>query len=216
MKDLNFFIDHTLLKPFATTDDIVNLCEEADKYQFASVCVLPYFVKLAKDRLLTSKVAVGTVIGFPLGGHVKNVKVFEAKQALKDGAEELDVVINIAALKSKDYDSVAFELDDLRKISYSITLKAILETCYLTQDEIIKACEIASSAGFDFVKTSTGFGSSGAKIEDVKLMKKSTSKHMQVKASGGIKDYKTCLEFIEAGATRIGTSQALDIVKNQV
>lgn len=216
MEDLAAFIDHTLLKPTATVQDVEKLCDEAEKYQFASVCVLPFYVSVANRKLLASKVSVGTVIGFPLGANLKSVKVFEAKKALQDGACELDVVINLPAFKSKDYSEVALELDELRNLSNSAILKAIIETCYLNDDEIIKACQIVTSAGFDFVKTSTGFGTSGAEVKDVELMKKSVGKYTEVKASGGIKDREASLKLIRAGASRLGSSSGVSIISEKV
>lgn len=213
MKKISKYIDHTLLKPRSSFEDIKKLCQEAEKFDFASVCILPYFVSYAKNLLKRSPINVGTVIGFPLGAHISAVKIFEAKQALVQGADELDVVMNLAALTSGDLETVIDELKALRALCSSVILKAIIETCYLQQDEIIKLCHMVLNAGFDFVKTSTGFGRGGATIEDVKLMKKTLGTSIGIKASGGIKDYQSALGLIQAGATRIGTSHAVAIVE---
>ena len=205
--DISRYIDHTNLKPYASKEDIIRLCDEAIQYNFYAVCVNPYRVKLAKDYLREkgADVRVASVIGFPLGATPTEVKVFEAKRALEDGADELDMVINIGALKDGDYEYVKNDIAEV--------VKVILETCYLTDEEKVKACELAKEAGADFVKTSTGFGTGGATVEDVRLMRKVVGPEMGVKASGGIRTYEQALAMIEAGATRIGTSSGVRIVE---
>lgn len=220
-KNISHYIDHTLLKPDATQEQIITLCTEAKEYEFASVCVNPYWVSLCRDQLKESPVKVCTVIGFPLGANTTVVKVAETLQAIEDGADEVDMVINISALKSgKDIDVEA----DIRAITEAVQkatgnnqtlVKVILETCLLSDEEKIRACELSEKAGADFVKTSTGFSTGGATVEDVKLMKKTVGSRMEVKASGGIRDTQTALAMIQAGATRIGTSSGIQIITGQ-
>ncbi|WP_048151721.1 deoxyribose-phosphate aldolase [Palaeococcus ferrophilus] len=212
--DIARYIDHTNLKPYASREDIIRLCEEAREYNFYAVCVNPYRVKLAKQQLEGSDVKVASVIGFPLGATPTEVKVFEAKRALDDGADELDMVINIGALKDKDYEYVKKDIAEVVKVAHErgALVKVIIETCYLSEDEKVKACELAKEAGADFVKTSTGFGTGGATIEDVRLMRKTVGPDMGVKAAGGIRTYEQAKAMIEAGATRIGTSSGVKIV----
>lgn len=210
--ELNKFIDHTLLKPTATISDITNLCKEAKKHNFFSVCVNSCYVKLAKKELKNSEVKVCSVIGFPLGGMSGKAKVFEAKRAIKDGADEIDMVINVGLLKSKKYRKVSREIRSVKKIMPKKVLKVILETCFLSEEEIIKASELALSAKADFIKTSTGFGTRGASVEDVKLMKSVAGDKMKIKASGGIKDFNTAQEYIALGVSRLGTSSGIAIV----
>ncbi|WP_297510731.1 deoxyribose-phosphate aldolase [Thermococcus sp.] len=215
--DIAKYIDHTNLKPYATKDDIIRLCDEAIKYGFYAVCVNPYRVKLAKEYLHERKadVKVASVIGFPLGATPTEVKVFEAKKALEDGADELDMVINIGALKDGDYDYVEKDIEEVVKVAHEkgAKVKVIIETCYLTEEEKVKACELAKEAGADFVKTSTGFGTGGATVEDVRLMRKVVGPDMGVKAAGGIRTYEQALAMIKAGANRIGTSSGVRIVE---
>jgi deoxyribose-phosphate aldolase len=215
--DIAKYIDHTNLKPYATREDIIRLCNEAIQYGFYAVCVNPYRVKLAKEYLKekNADVKVASVIGFPLGATPTEVKVFEARKALDDGADELDMVINIGALKDKDYDYVENDIAEVVKVAHErgALVKVIIETCYLTEEEKVKACELAKEAGADFVKTSTGFGSGGATVEDVKLMRKVVGPEMGVKAAGGIRTYEQALEMIKAGANRIGTSSGVKIVE---
>jgi deoxyribose-phosphate aldolase len=215
--DIARYIDHTNLKPYATADDIKKLCDEAVEYNFYAVCVNPYRVKLAKDYLKekNADVKVASVIGFPLGATPTEVKVFEARKALEDGADELDMVINIGALKDRDYEYVKNDIAEVVKVAHEkgAKVKVIIETCYLTEEEKVKACELAKEAGADFVKTSTGFGTGGATIEDVRLMRKVVGPEMGVKAAGGIRTYEQALAMIEAGATRIGTSSGVKIVE---
>ncbi|NLV76252.1 MAG: deoxyribose-phosphate aldolase [Tissierellia bacterium] len=209
-------IDHTLLKPNATGEMIDKLCKEAKEYEFAAVCVNPYYVSRAKKYLDGTKVKVATVIGFPLGANTKEVKALETKDAIKNGADEVDMVINIGALKSGEYDIVR---DDIRAVVESAKgkaiVKVIIETCLLTDEEKIKACKLAKEAGADFVKTSTGFSTGGATIEDVKLMKDTVGDSLKIKASGGIRDYETAKAMVEAGASRIGASSSIKIVEGE-
>lgn len=213
--NIRSMIDHTLLKPDATKEEISLLCEEAKKYEFVAVCVNPYYISLCKELLNDSGVKIATVVGFPLGANTKEVKAFETIDAIKNGAQEIDMVINIGALKNKDYDVV---MDDIKAVVNAAKgeaiVKVIIETCLLTDDEKKKACEISLEAGADFVKTSTGFSTGGATIEDVKLMKSIVGDKMEVKASGGIRDLETANKMIEAGATRLGTSSGIKIVES--
>ena len=219
--ELAKMIDHTILKANATQSDIEKLCEEAKEYNFASVCVNPYWVPLASDLLKNSTVKVCTVIGFPLGATSSESKASETEIAILQGADEVDMVINVGAMKNNQTDIVEKDIlsvvNSARKTgkaqNKNITVKVILETCYLTKDEIKNACLCAKNAGADFVKTSTGFGTGGATVEDVKLMKETVGSSMEVKASGGIRDYETAIKMIEAGATRLGTSSGIAIVE---
>jgi len=212
-KQLAKFIDHTLLKPEATSDQIRSLCEEAIEYGFASVCINPCRVKLASELLKGTYVKVCTVIGFPLGAETPEVKAFETKNAIDNGASEVDMVMNIGAMKEKDYELVE---KDIRAVVEAAggkaIVKVILENCLLEKDEIKKACEICIRAGADFVKTSTGFNKSGATLEDVKLMKETVKDRAGVKAAGGIRDAITAKAMINAGASRLGTSSSIKIV----
>ena len=208
----NKLIDHTYLKAFGTKEDIKKLCLEAKKYDFKSVCVNPANITLAKEVLKGSDVLVCTVIGFPLGANTTETKVFETKDAIAKGANEIDMVINIGKLKEKDYDYVLNEIKEIRNASLGYTLKVIIETCYLTKEEIATVSKICEVADADFVKTSTGFGTGGALAEDVKLMKES-AKSKSVKASGGVKTKEDMDKMIEAGATRIGTSNGVTIME---
>lgn len=206
-------IDHTMLKPEASKADIEKLCNEALKYGFASVCINPCYVKLASNLLLGSNVKVCTVVGFPLGANATETKVFEAKRAVEDGAKEVDMVINVGALKDKKYDYIEKEIGSIvDAVKDSAIVKVIIETCLLDDDEKIRACEIAKNAGASFVKTSTGFNKSGAKAEDVALMRKTVGESMGVKAAGGIRTYEDAAKMVEAGATRIGASASVKIV----
>lgn len=216
--DRNFIasiIDHTLLKPNATKNDIIKLCEEAKKYRFFSVCVNPWYVKFVSKLLENTKIKVSTVVGFPLGANTTEVKVFEAKKALEDGADEIDMVINITALKSSEYDLVLKDIEAVRDITTGKVLKVIIETAYLTTEEKIKVCELAKEAKVDFVKTSTGFAPSGATVEDVTLVKKIVGDGIGVKASGGIRTLQDVINMLEAGATRIGTSSSVEIIEEK-
>lgn len=208
------FIDHTLLKPESTEEQVKKICSEAKKYEFASVCVNPYYASLVSSELKGTGVKTCVVIGFPLGANTKEVKAFETKQAIENGANEVDMVINIGALKDKKYDVVKEDIKAVVEAAKGKAhVKVIIETCLLTDDEKVKACELSKEAGADFVKTSTGFSTGGAKAQDVALMRKTVGEDLGVKASGGIRDYKTCMEMIEAGASRIGASAGIKIVE---
>ncbi|MBP2072698.1 deoxyribose-phosphate aldolase [Thermoanaerobacterium butyriciformans] len=214
--DIAKMIDHTLLKADATDIQIKKLAEEAIEYGFASVCVNPCHVKYVADILKNTDVKVCTVIGFPLGANTVETKVFEAKEAILNGAHEIDMVLNIGKLKFGDYDYVKNEIEAVTGAAKSfgdIIVKVILETCYLSDEEKIKACKITVDAGADFVKTSTGFGSGGATVHDVKLMRKTVGENFGVKASGGVRTAEFAKEIVEAGANRIGTSSGIQIVK---
>ena len=209
--ELNKYIDHTNLKNTATLKDIEKLCNEAIKYKFASVCIYPYYVPLAKKLLKGTNVEVCTVIGFPTGESTKEVKVYEAIDAIEHGATEIDMVINISALKNKDYDYVKEEIEEVRDAIDGKVLKVIIETCLLTKEEIVKMTEICNETFVNFIKTSTGFSTSGAKVEDIKLINKHKNEVLEIKASGGIRDIHTMEDMINAGATRIGTSSGVEI-----
>jgi deoxyribose-phosphate aldolase len=212
--ELNRFIDHTALKPETTLKQIEKLCQEAREHEFFSVCVNSYYVKKAFEFLNGSSVKVCTVVGFPLGASTMETKRFEAMKAVAEGAREIDMVINVSAIKSHEWQYVLDDMSSLAQVTHNqgALLKVILETCLLTDEEKRKACELAVKAGVDFVKTSTGFSSGGATVEDVKLMR-SIVGNMGVKASGGIRDAETAMKMIEAGATRLGTSASVEIVK---
>ena len=209
---VNKFIDHTILKAAATKEDVKKLCDEAKKYGFYSVCVNGANVEYAFNQVKDSDVKVAAVVGFPLGAMATDVKVFEAKKAIEDGASEIDMVINVGALKDRNYDFVKNEIRKIKEAIGNNILKVIIETCYLTDEEKVKACELSVNANADFVKTSTGFGTGGTTFEDVELMKKTVGDKAQVKASGGVKDFETAKKYIELGATRLGTSSGIAIV----
>ncbi len=214
MKELNQYFDHTCLKADASTAEIKKLCAEAKEYGFYSVCVNGCYVPLAAKELAGSAVKVAAVVGFPLGAMSSEAKAFETNDCCANGAAEIDMVINVGALKEERYEDV---LDDICSVvasadEYNAIVKVILETCLLTDEEIVKACELAVSAGAEFVKTSTGFSTGGAEARHVALMRKTVGNLAQVKASGGIRDYQTCLEMIEAGADRIGASASVQIM----
>lgn len=206
MKSLNSYIDHTLLRPDASHEEIHRLCEEALVHGFAAVCILPTHVERAAQILKGSSVKVCSVVGFPLGANTTDTKSFEATQLCQLGAQEIDMVINIGALKSQEFRFVRDDISAVVKSSSPALVKVIIETCLLTNEEKVTACQLAEDAGAHFVKTSTGFSKSGATIEDVILMRQTVPSQMGIKASGGIRDYTTALAMIEAGATRIGTS----------
>ncbi|MEW6716637.1 MAG: deoxyribose-phosphate aldolase [Chloroflexota bacterium] len=211
-------IDHTMLKPDATQDQIAQLCYEARKYGFASVCINPTFVKLCADLLRGSKVKVCTVIGFPLGATPPEVKAFEAQKTIDDGATEIDMVINIGALKARDYTLVSRDIRGVVNTCHSrgAIVKVIIEATLLTEEEKVAACLLAKEAGADFVKTSTGFGPGGATVEDVALMRRVVGKEMGVKAAGGIKTVEDAQRMVRAGATRIGASAGVKIVQEEM
>lgn len=209
------YIDHTLLKPQASQADIEKICQEARQYGFCSVCVNPYWVSFCKKQLSGSDVKVCTVIGFPLGATPTEVKVFEAKKALADGADELDMVVNLGAIKSADWEYVLSDIKAVRQAGENFTLKVIIETSVLTDEEKVKVCQLADQAGADFVKTSTGFTGGGATAADVALMKKSVRSQVQVKASGGVRTREDFDAMVAAGATRIGASAGVKIVEGK-
>ena len=211
--NLSEFIDHTNLKKTATAEDIMKLCEEAKKYHFPTVCIPPYYVKAASEYLKGSTTEVCTVIGFPNGYNTTETKQYEAIDAIHNGAKEIDMVININALKNKDYDYVKDEIETIRDSIDGRVLKVIIETCLLTEDEIIKMTEICNETFVNFIKTSTGFDKEGAKLDDVNLIMKHKNEVLEVKASGGIRNSKDAEAFIKAGATRLGTSHGIDIIK---
>lgn len=212
-KELAGMIDHTLLKPEATRDDVVKLCEEARQYSFASVCVNPGFVSLSADLLKGSPVKVCTVVGFPLGATTSVTKAMETRDAIANGATEIDMVINVGALKTGDYELVKKDIQSVVSASGGNIVKVIIEAALLSDDEKVMACKLAKEAGADFVKTSTGFGPGGAKASDIALMRKTVGNYMGVKASGGIRDFKAAKEMVDAGATRVGASASVSIVK---
>ena len=206
--ELAQFIDHTLLKPEANAAAIEKLCLEAKQFHFYSVCINPCWIETCRNHLNQSDVKVCTVIGFPLGAQNTIAKVFETKAAIATGADEIDMVVNIGFIKSNMWQQVAIDIAAVVAAAGDLPVKVILETGLLTREEKIQACQAATSAGATFVKTSTGFNPNNTTVEDVKLMKESISPHMQVKASGGVRDLKTMQAMIDAGATRIGTSSA--------
>ena len=211
-KEILSHIDHTQLKPYATLENIYKLCDEAVTYGTASVCIPPCYVKRVHDKY-GSKLNICTVVGFPLGYSVTAAKLAETRQAIEDGAQEIDMVLNVAALKDKKYDFVENDIKTLKEVcGKDVVLKVILETCLLTDEEIVKASELSKAAGADFVKTSTGFSTAGAKAKDVALMRKTVGEEMGVKASGGIHTAKEAQEMIDAGASRLGTSATLAII----
>lgn len=215
--ELKKYIDHTLLKPEATQAQIDTLLDEALEYDFMSVCINPYWVSYAADRLKESDVKVCTVIGFPLGANTSAVKAFEASTAIDDGATEIDMVINIGAAKSGDWDQVEADIKAVVDVAdQSVLVKVIIETCLLTDEEKVKACQAAQAAGADFVKTSTGFSTGGATLEDVRLMRETVGSDMGVKASGGVSNLEEAQAMIEAGASRIGASKGIQIIQAQV
>lgn len=211
----NKYFDHTNLKPDATKEDICKLCEEAKQYDFASVCVNGIYTAFAKECLLGSDVKTCVVVGFPLGAMSTEVKAFETKKAVEDGADEIDMVIPVGLLKSGEYDSVYTDIKAVRDACEGKVLKVIFENCLLTENEIIKACELSVKAGADYVKTSTGFSTGGATVGDVALMKLHVDGRCKVKAAGGIRDYNTAAAMIDAGADRLGTSATIKIVSGR-
>ncbi|MCI7515934.1 MAG: deoxyribose-phosphate aldolase [Streptococcus sp.] len=212
---INRCIDHTLLKPESTQTQIDKLIAEAVEYQFASVCVNPTWVSYAAKALKGTEVNVCTVIGFPLGANTSSVKAFETKDAVANGADEIDMVINIGQLKSGQYDAVEADIRAVVEASGDKLVKVIIETCLLTDGEKVKACQLAVAAGADYVKTSTGFSTAGANIADVTLMRKTVGPNIGVKAAGGTRSYADAEAFIKAGATRIGTSAGVAIVNGE-
>lgn len=213
--ELNKYIDHTNLKNTSTLKDIEKLCNEAIHYNFASVCVYPYYVPLVASLLKDTNIEVCTVVGFPSGMSTKETKVYEAIDAVENGANEIDMVINISALKNKDYDYIKDEIESIRDAIDGKVLKVIIETCLLTRDEIIKMTEICNETFVNFIKTSTGFSEYGARVEDVKLINEHKNEVLEIKASGGIKNIDECFDMINAGATRIGTSSGVKLMEKE-
>lgn len=211
--EFNRLIDHTLLAPEASKAQIKKICDEAKQYNFKSVCVNPCWVSFCADQLKGTETGVCTVIGFPLGATSTASKVFEARQALADGADEIDMVINIGMLKDHEDEYVENEIKALKAEAGKKILKVIIETCLLTDEEKVRACKLAKDAGADFVKTSTGFSKWGAKVEDVALMRKAVGPEMGVKASGGVRNREDAEAMVKAGATRLGTSHGIDVMK---
>ena len=210
---LNKYIDHTILKATASNADVQKLCAEAIEHKFYSVCVNGCYVADAKHLLQGTDVKIAAVVGFPLGAMTTAAKVFEAKEAVENGASEIDMVINVAKLKDGEFEYVENEIRQIKEAIGDNVLKVIIETCYLTDEEKVKACELSLAAKADFVKTSTGFGTDGATYEDVKLMKSVVGDNAKVKASGGVRDKETAQKYINLGAERLGTSSGIDIVK---
>lgn len=210
---LNKYIDHTILKATASSADVQKLCAEAIEHEFYSVCVNGCYVADAKHLLQGTDVKVAAVVGFPLGAMTTAAKVFEAKEAVENGASEIDMVINIAKLKDGEFEYVENEIRQIKEAIGDNVLKVIIETCYLTDEEKVKACELSLVAKADFVKTSTGFGTGGATYEDVKLMKSVVGDNAKVKASGGVRDKETAQKYVDLGAERLGTSSGIEIVK---
>lgn len=206
-------VDHTFLKQTATWNDIKELCDDAIRYNTASVCIPPSFVKEAKEYV-KEKMKVCTVIGFPNGYNTTDVKVFETSNAIQNGADEIDMVINIGMLKEKEYDAILNEINEIKKACGDKILKVIIETCLLTDEEKIKMCDIVSNSNADFIKTSTGFSTAGATIEDIKLFKKHIKNDKKIKAAGGISSFEDAERFIEEGASRLGTSRLVKIEKS--
>ncbi|WP_455486449.1 deoxyribose-phosphate aldolase [Gemella sp.] len=206
-------MDHTILKATASSSDVQKLCEEAIEHEFYSVCVNGCYVADAKHLLQGTDVKVAAVVGFPLGAMTTAAKVFEAKEAVENGASEIDMVINIAKLKDGEFEFVENEIRQIKEAIGDNVLKVIIETCYLTDEEKVKACELSLAAKADFVKTSTGFGTDGATYEDVKLMKSVVGDNAKVKASGGVRDKETAQKYVDLGAERLGTSSGIEIVK---
>jgi len=207
-------VDHTLLAQTSTWEQIKGICDDAMKYHTASVCIPPCFVKKAKEYM-GGRMKVCTVIGFPNGNHTTAAKVFETKDAIANGADEVDMVINVGALKAGEYDYVTDEIRAIKEAAGDKILKVIIETCLLTDDEKIKMCELVTKAGADFIKTSTGFSTAGATFDDVKLMAGHVGEGVQVKAAGGISSFDDAAKFIELGASRLGTSRLVKIEKSQ-
>ena len=210
---LNKYIDHTILKATASGTDVQKLCEEAIEHEFYSVCVNGCYVVDAKHLLQGTDVKIAAVVGFPLGAMTTAAKIFEAKEAVENGASEIDMVINVAKLKDGEFEYVENEIRQIKEAIGDNVLKVIIETCYLTDEEKVKACELSLAAKADFVKTSTGFGTDGATYEDVKVMKSVVGDNAKVKASGGVRDKETAQKYIDLGAERLGTSSGIDIVK---
>ncbi len=213
-KEIYAHIDHTLLKPFSTWEDIEKLCDEAVKYQTASVCIPQTYIKRVKEKY-GDKLTICTVIGFPLGYNLTESKIVEAEQSLANGASEIDMVVNISDVKNGDYEKVENEIRAIKEAVGDKILKVIIETCYLTEEEKIAMCEAVTKAGADYIKTSTGFGTDGARMEDVILFKDHIGENVKIKAAGGVRTKEDLIAFIEAGCDRIGTSSAIKMLKGE-
>ncbi len=214
MIDLNKYIDHTLLSPTATPYEIEKLCLEAIKYNFYAVCVNGCYVSLVKELLKDTTIKIAAVVGFPLGAMSSKTKAFEAENCILEGATEIDMVLNIGLLKAGEYQKVEEDIRNVKSVIGNNVLKVIFENCYLSDEEIQQACKISINAGADFIKTSTGFGTSGATVNDVMLMAKEAKNQIKIKASGGIRDFATAKQYIDLGVERIGTSSGIQIVSN--
>lgn len=211
--NVNQYIDHTKLGPTVSKEDVKKLVEEAKKYQFFSVCVNTIWVPYAKELVKGSDVKVATVVGFPHGTHTAAAKAFETEEAIKNGADEIDMVINVAALKAKDDKLVLEEIKAVVKAAQQRVVKVIIETCYLTDEEIVRASKLVLEAKAHFVKTSTGFGSRGASVKDIEIIDETVNGKAEIKASGGIRNYEDAIQMIEAGATRLGASKGVEIME---
>ena len=214
MNDILKRVDHTLLKQTSTWEEIRKICDDAVQYQTASVCIPPSFVKQAKEYVL-DKMQICTVIGFPNGYNTTACKVFEAQEAIHNGADEIDMVINLGWVKEQNYKAVKEEIAELKKVCGTKILKVIIETCFLTEEEKIKMCQVVTEAGADYIKTSTGFGTGGATPEDIKLFSEHIGEHVKMKAAGGISTLEDAEEFIRLGAERLGTSRIIKLVNNR-
>ena len=212
IKDILSKVDHTLLNPKATWEEIKNICDDGMKYSTASVCIPPSFVKRAKEYV-GNRLKICTVIGFPNGYNTAEVKIFETENAIENGADEIDMVINLGDLMDKNYDNILSEITKIKSVCGERVLKVIIETCLLSEEQKIKMCEIVTESGAEYIKTSTGFSTSGATLEDVFLMKKYVGKNVKIKAAGGISSFEDAEKFIEAGADRLGTSRLVKIIK---
>lgn len=213
-KEIYAHIDHTLLKAFAKWEDIEKLCDETVKYQTASVCIPQTYIKRVKEKY-GDKLTICTVIGFPLGYNLTESKIVEAEQSLANGASEIDMVVNISDVKNRDYEKVENEIRAIKEAIGDKILKVIIETCYLTEEEKIAMCEAVTKAGADYIKTSTGFGTDGARMEDVILFKEHIGDNVKIKAAGGVRTKEDLIAFIEAGCDRIGTSSAIKMLKGE-
>lgn len=213
-KDIFQAVDHTLLLQTATWNEIKQICDDAIRYQTASVCIPPSFVKQAKDYV-GDRMPVCTVIGFPNGYNTTNVKVFETKDAILNGADEIDMVINLGWVKDKEYGKIQEEIKKIKETCKDKVLKVIIETCLLTEEEKVKMCDVVSKSGADYIKTSTGFSTAGATPQDIELFKKHVDKEVKIKAAGGIGSFKDAEEFLTLGASRLGTSRIVKLAKNE-
>ena len=209
--ELYKYIDHTLLKPTATNEEIIKICDESIKYKTASICIPPSYIEFVKKKY-DNQVNICTVVGFPLGYSVKESKMLETKKAIEDGANEVDMVINITDIKNKNYDIVLDEIKSLKSICNEKILKVIIETCYLTDEEKIECCKLVTDGKADYIKTSTGFGTKGAELNDIILFKKHVGDNVKIKAAGGMKEVRDMIAFVENGADRLGTSSGIKLI----